>query len=72
MKKKCIERVEGELGAKVEDDGYCISLLTTSNGYQWTGHPMCPELAKLTIEVLLEYLKVCNDKGKIHVNQESF
>jgi len=59
MEKKYIEKTNGKLRAKVEDDGYGTSLLTMRNGYQWTGQPMEPELAKLTIEALQEYL----DKG---------
>ena len=54
--KKEIRRENGKLKAKVVDDGYGVDLLIMRNGYQWTGSGISPELAKLTIEVLQEYL----------------
>lgn len=59
MKIREIVRENGKLKAKVSDDNYGVSLLTTRNGHHWTGQTMSPELARLTIEVLQEYL----DKG---------
>jgi len=47
----------GTFKAKVEVDKYGAELFTTRNGYQWTGQPLTPELAKVTIEVLQDYLK---------------
>ena len=59
MSDKEILRENGKIKAKVVYNGYDVSFLTMLNGWQWTGQPMNPELAKLAIEVLQEYL----DKG---------
>lgn len=56
MHKKYIEKTDGKLKARVEDDGYGVSLLTMRNGHQWTGQPISRDLAVLTICVLQEYL----------------
>lgn len=53
---KEITRENGKIKAQIREDDYGCSLLTMRNGYQWTGQPMTPELARLTIEVLQEYL----------------
>ena len=57
MKRKNIIKENGKLKAKIEDDGYDVTLLTMRNGFQWTGQPIDKELAKLTIEVLQEYVE---------------
>ena len=49
-------RENGKIKAMVETDDYGSELLTMRNGHQWTGQPISPELARLTIEVLQEYL----------------
>ncbi len=51
-----IERLKRELGVKVEVDSYSSTLLTMVNGRQWSGAPMTPELARMTIDALTEYL----------------
>lgn len=51
-----ILKENGKIKAKVVTDEFGSELLTMRNGYQWTGQPMTPELAKLTIEALQEYL----------------
>ena len=35
----------------------CPQLHTMRNGYQWTGQPIDPELARQIIDALQEYLK---------------
>lgn len=56
-----IIKEDGNEKAKVHNDGFGIELLTMRNGYQWTGQPMTPNLAKLTIEVLQEYINENSD-----------
>ncbi|WP_067986172.1 hypothetical protein [Neptuniibacter pectenicola] len=56
MNTKEIVRENGKIKAKLTKDDYDTQLLTMRNGFQWTGQPMTPELAKLTIEVLQQYL----------------
>ena len=51
-----IERENGTIKAKVEIDAFGDQLLTTQNGWHWTGQAVTPELARMTIEVLEEYL----------------
>ena len=46
----------GKYKARIFHDGYTTSLLTQSNGYQWSGATISPELAKLSIKVLQRYL----------------
>jgi len=59
METKEIVKENGKIKARVHEDGFGVEFCTMRNGLQWTGQPMSPELAKLTIEVLQEYL----DKG---------
>lgn len=47
---------DGEVKAKVIMDGNGICLLTMKNGFQWTGQPLTPKLAEVTIKVLQKYL----------------
>jgi len=47
----------GQIKAEVRVDKYGAELFTMRNGFQWTGQPLGPELAKLTIEVLQQYLE---------------
>ena len=56
MSTKDIVRENGKIKAKLTQDEYDTYLSTMRNGFQWTGQPMTPELAKLTIEVLQQYL----------------
>jgi len=56
MPKKEIQRENGKVKAKLTKDDYDTQLLTMRNGFQWTGQPMTPELAKMTIDVLQQYL----------------
>lgn len=56
METKEILRENGTIKAKVKTDKYGTELYTSSNGWQWTGVTLTPELARLTIEVLKEYL----------------
>ena len=51
----------GDYKARVETDKYGDVLMMCSNGYQFTGVPTTPKLAKLTIEVLQEYLEGFED-----------
>ena len=51
-----ILRENGPYRAKVTTDKYGVELQTTKGSGWWAGHAMSPELAKLTIEVLQEYL----------------
>jgi len=64
MKREILEiiRGEGDIKARVLDNGYTVSLLTMQNGYQWSGASISPELARLSIEVLREYLKEVSKK----------
>lgn len=56
---KMIIKENGPIKAKITKDyGECC-FLTMRNGYQWTGQPMTPELARLSIAVLQEYLDKC-------------
>lgn len=57
MQPKEILRENGEVKAKIQINDFVTILLTTRKGYQWTTQPITPELARLTIEVLQEYLK---------------
>ena len=57
MSNQVILKENGQIKAKVVDDGYGISFLTMINGLQWTGQPISRELAKLTIDVMKEYLE---------------
>ena len=56
---KLILKENGKIKAKVENDGSHVMFFTMRNGTQWTGQSMSPELAKLSITALQEYL----DKG---------
>jgi len=51
-----IIRENGKIKAKIQNIGYGYEFLTMRNGFQWSGQGMTPELAKLSIEVLQEYL----------------
>ena len=53
---KEILRENGKAKAVLEQGSYGANLLTMCNGYQWTGQPMTHELARLTIEVLQDWL----------------
>lgn len=57
---KEITRENGRAKAKVKCDKYGSGLLTTLDGWQWTGVHITPESAKLIIEVLREYLGESN------------
>ncbi len=59
MQDKKITKENGKIKAEIRNSGYGDEFLTMRNGYQWTGQPMTPELAKLSISALQEYL----DKG---------
>lgn len=52
---KTIKKENGRVKAKVEIDRYGTTL-STCQFHTWTGVPMTPELARLTIETLQEYL----------------
>lgn len=41
----------------LKHESYGTYLMTMTNGWQWSSVPMSPELARLSIEVLQEYLK---------------
>ena len=56
MKGLLIIKGKEKVKAKIQDDGYGIDFYTTRSGWQWTGQGMTPELAKLSIQVLQEYL----------------
>ena len=56
MNTKEITRENGKIKARLTKDEYDTQLLTMLNGFQWSGQPMTPELARLTIEVLQQYL----------------
>ena len=51
-----ILKENGNIKARVTSDEYGAELLTMRNGWQWTGQPMTPELARLTVEALQQYL----------------
>ena len=53
---KEILKESGRLKVKIEANRYGYDLLTTENGYQWTGQSLLPEKARLIIEALQEYL----------------
>ena len=53
---KTISRENGMIKAKITKDHFGVELLTSRNGWQWVGQKITPELARLTIEVLQEYL----------------
>ena len=59
-----IEREEGKLKASVIIDKYDVMLFTRRNGYQSTGQPITPDLARITIEVLQEYLELAKQSIK--------
>ena len=52
-----IIKENGKIKAKVCNTGFGVELYTMRNGNQWSGQGMNPELARLTIEALTEYLK---------------
>jgi len=52
-----IEKTNRDLGVRIETDKYGSEIYVTRNGWQWNGQAVTPELAKLMIEVLEEYLK---------------
>ena len=58
-----IVKENGTVKARVRNDGFGEELSTMRNGYQWTGQPISPELARLTIEVLTEYLELDGSKS---------
>lgn len=51
-----ILKENGKTKAAIEVDGNIVEFLTMRNGRSWTGQPMSPALARLSIEVLEEYL----------------
>ena len=55
---KTITRGNGNIKARVECGKYNDELLTIKDDFQWTVQPLNPELARLTILVLTEYLEV--------------
>lgn len=56
MKDKIILKENGKLKARLESTKYGDELFLTRNGWQWVGQGITPELARLAIEVLSEYL----------------
>jgi hypothetical protein len=58
MEESRIEKKEGKNGARVDIDRYEINLMTTRNGYHWSGGPINRELAKLVINVLQDFLEL--------------
>lgn len=54
---KVFERIKERLGVRVEASNYGDQILGMSNGYQWNGQPLNPELAEMMIEVLQEYIE---------------
>ena len=53
-----IEKKEGKNGARVDIDRYESNLMTTRNGYTWSGGPINKDLAKLIIGVLQDFLEI--------------
>ena len=47
---------EGKVRVKIQHDKYGTDLLTTRNGYQWSGFPIDREMAKQIIMAMSEYL----------------
>ena len=47
---------EDNVRVKIETDNYGTVLLITRNGYQWSGMNVSPVMARLTIEILQQYL----------------
>jgi hypothetical protein len=60
-----IIRISGQIKTKIVDDRFGVFFLTTCNGWQWTGQPLTRELAKLSIEVLQEYLDTLENNHDI-------
>jgi hypothetical protein len=56
MNNRVILKDNGKARVKVEVSSNSDYLLTMINGRQWTGQPLTPELAKLTISALEEYI----------------
>ena len=56
VKNKEFLHENGPIKVKVGINKYGVELCTTRNGQQWTGIQMSPELAKLTIAALEDYL----------------
>jgi len=52
-----ILKENGKLKVKVELTKYGDELYATRNGWQWVGQGISPELARLMIEALSEYLE---------------
>ena len=59
---KAIERSSGKKGVRIEFDGYGDQLLGMRNGYQWSGQPICLELAEMMIEALSEYVELQTER----------
>lgn len=52
-----IKKSKGKLGVNIEHSKYDKQILTTRNGWQWSGMPINDDLADLLIDVLIEYKK---------------
>ena len=58
---KEILRGDEKVRAKITIDKYGADFMTMQNGWQWSGSGMSPKLARLSIEVLHEYLESVDD-----------
>ena len=50
-----IEAGSGKIRAKVAFDGFSLFLLTTHNGYQWSGANLSDDVLPLVEEVIAKY-----------------
>jgi len=52
-----ILNLNGKKGVKIEDDKYGTELLTSRNGWQWTGQVVNVELLEMIRDAINEYLE---------------
>lgn len=53
-----IEKRNGERGVVIREDRWGVEVLTTRNGYQWSGMPMDEELIDMLQEAIAEFKAV--------------
>jgi len=57
-----IIRENGKIKTKIMFSRYETEFYTCRNGYQWVGQAITPEIARMSIEVLQEYLDGINQE----------
>ncbi len=50
-----IEISHGDVKCKIERDKYDMNMLSTRNGYQWSGMPVDDEMIDMLHDLIIEY-----------------